>query len=363
MDEVIVLITTFVAILTSLYLFALSRVQFLKKNWVEYRCNPIYMPMAGLVGDSVITNFTKCTMKGFQDYAGFVMDPLMGEFAVVNETLDEVGGAMNSMRSMMSGVRGGFLGIIGSVFGKIQNLMSQFQYIIIRMRTLLSRIVGVMLSFIYVFYTGMETGESVMNGPIGETVSFLCFDPDTMVVLKSNVAYPMKNLKVGDVLYTGETITAMYTVTGKHVSMYFLNGVIVSGAHKVKFDNEYIPVSKHPLAIQIDKEYDTLTCMDTDTHHINLRGIEFLDFSETDMPNVRHHDNTTRVVLSNTTSVAIEQIHIGTLLKNNNRVIGRAQFKTGCSLITDKNVFTIIRPDGYPELVPDALFFMKVSSQ
>jgi len=144
MEIIIVLATTLVAIMASSYMFAVGQIQHIKKNWVQYRCNPIYMPVAGLVGDDVISNFTKCTMKGFNDYAGFVMDPIMAEFSVVNDTLGEIGGAMSSMRSMFSGVRGGFLGIVGSVFGKIQNLMSSIQYIIIRMRTLIGRLIAVM---------------------------------------------------------------------------------------------------------------------------------------------------------------------------------------------------------------------------
>jgi hypothetical protein len=171
MDIVIVVITTIVSILASTYFFAMSRVEWLKKNWVEYRCNPLYMPVAGLVGQSVTDNFTKCTMKMFHDYAGFIMDPLMAEFSIVNDTLEEVGGAMNSMRSMMGGVRGGFLGIIGSVFGKIQNLMSQIQYIIIRMRTLMGRIVGTLMTMVHVFTTGMDSAQSVANGPIVRTFS------------------------------------------------------------------------------------------------------------------------------------------------------------------------------------------------
>lgn len=361
MDFLIFILTTSVAILTSLYLFAQSQVASLKKNWVQYRCNPMYMPFAGLVGDSVVTNFTKCTMKGFQDYAGYMMDPIMGEFAVVNETVTEIGGAMNSMRSMMSGVRGGFLGILGTVFGKIQNLVSQFQYIIIRMRTLLSRIVGVMLSFIYVFYTGMETGESVMNGPIGQTVSFLCFDPDTLVVLNTNIGIPMKYLKVGDTLYTGETVRAVYTVSGKNVSMYFLNGVVVSGAHKVRFGDEFVPVSMHPMAIPLDQTLETLTCIDTDTHRIHLRGIEFLDFSEKDIESNRAYPEGTRIVLDTGEYVSIEHIQVGMRLKNKNRVIGTVKMLEGYSLLTEKNVFKILRHDRFQELVPDALFFMKVS--
>lgn len=169
MEAAIFGVTTLVAVVASTYLFALTQLDHIKKNWVKYRCNPIYMPVAGMVGDDVFSNFTKCTMKGFHDYAGFMMDPIMAEFDTIGDTIGEIGGAMNDMRSMMSSTRGGFMGIIGSVFGKIQNTMSSIQYIIIRMRTLLSRIMGVMMSFMLVFYTGMETTQSVINGPIVRT--------------------------------------------------------------------------------------------------------------------------------------------------------------------------------------------------
>lgn len=167
------MVTTLVAVVSSTYLFALTQLDHIKKNWVQYRCNPIYMPVAGMVGDDVFSNFTRCTMKGFHDYAGYMMDPILQEFGIVNETIDEIGGAMNDVRSMMASTRSGFMGIIGSVFGKIQNTMSSIQYIIIRMRTLMSRIMGVMMSFMLIFYTGMETGQSVINGPIVKTFDAL----------------------------------------------------------------------------------------------------------------------------------------------------------------------------------------------
>jgi hypothetical protein len=173
MDIVIFAVTTVVAVAASTYMFALTQLDHIKKNWVQYRCNPIYMPIAGMVGDDVFTNFTKCTMKGFHDYAGYMMDPILQEFGLVNQTIGEIGDAMTSMRTMLASTRGGFMGIIGSVFGKLQNTMSQIQYIIIRMRTVLSRIVGVMMSFVLIFYTGMQTGESVANGPIMKVVDAL----------------------------------------------------------------------------------------------------------------------------------------------------------------------------------------------
>jgi hypothetical protein len=174
MELVIFGVATLVALIASLYGFAITQVDHVRKNWVEYRCNPIYMPISSYVSnDSAFTTFTNCTMKGFHDYAGFMMDPIMAEFNIVNKTIGAVGGTLQDMRGMMSDVRRGFLGIVGSVFGKIQNTMSSIQYIIIRMRTLMSRIVGIMMSFMLIFYTGMETSRSVVNGPIYQVFSRL----------------------------------------------------------------------------------------------------------------------------------------------------------------------------------------------
>jgi len=173
MDVAIFAVTTVVALLVTSQYFLLSRLKYIKNNWSSLRCNPIYMPMAGYVGEDIATNFTKCGVKMFHDYAGFIMDPVMHEFSVVSSTFSEIGGAMNDMRGMFSGVRSGFTGILGMVFGKIHNTMSQTQYLMIRIRTLMARIIGVMTSFIYIFYGGMQTGEAVVNGPIGKTVNVL----------------------------------------------------------------------------------------------------------------------------------------------------------------------------------------------
>jgi hypothetical protein len=169
MDTVITVVATIAALIATIHAIGLSQMGHIKKNWPKYRCNPIYMPLA----DDVFGNFTRCTMKGFQDYAGYMMDPIMAEFTVVNEVITDIGGAMDDMRGMMGSVRGGFMGIVGSVFGKIQNVMSSIQYIIIRMRTLLARIMGVMMSFMLIFTTGAQTVQSVANGPIMKVMSAL----------------------------------------------------------------------------------------------------------------------------------------------------------------------------------------------
>lgn len=321
METAVIAVATVVSICASFYLFALTQIKFLKANWPKYRCNPIYMPMAGFVGQDVATNFTKCTMKGFQDYAGFVMDPIMSQFSLFNSVIGDISGAMNDMRGMMADTRTGFLGIVGTVFGKIENLMSQFQYIIIRMRTLLARVVGIMMSFMYIFYGGMQTGESVTAGPIGRTMSVLCFDPNTEVDMNDGSRKAMKDLVLGDVLKYNNVVTSEYIIDGTGVPMFNLDGVKVSGAHKVFYKEKFIPVSKHPRAVACDG-LAVLSCINTRVGSFYIGDKLFLNFTE--VGNVVGYDDTTLIALKSG-NILINEVKIGDVLHNNDTIIGVAK--------------------------------------
>ena len=56
------------------------------------------------------------------------------------------------------------------VFGKLANLISSMQYLMIRIQTLMGRIVGVFASIIYAFYAGEQAAASTSNLPIVKTV-------------------------------------------------------------------------------------------------------------------------------------------------------------------------------------------------
>ena len=279
MDVAIFAAATVISLGVALYMYGISNIKKIKANWPEYRCNPIYMPVAGLVGQDVFTNFTGCIMKNFQDYAGFMMDPILSLFSDLTEGVSEISGAMDDMRGMMSDVRGGFLGIVGTVFGKIENLMSQFQYIIIRMRTLLARVVGIMMSFMYIFYGGMQTGESVGAGPIGQTVSFLCFDPATQIETFYGEKLMICDAALGLKLKGGGTVTSAYIISGKDVDMYTLDGVNVSSNHKVILNGKPIAVKFHPDAKR-SANLPVLYCIDTSNNRVFIGNTEFMDFSE-----------------------------------------------------------------------------------
>jgi hypothetical protein len=147
----------------------------------------------------------------------------------------------------------------------------------------MARTVGIMMSFVHIFYAGQQTGPAIMNGPIGRTIGFLCFDPETPVELYNETNVPMKNLMVGMILKDGQQVTSVYDIDGEGVDMYDIDGIKVSGAHKVFFEHQYIKVRFHPDAKRISP-LPRLSCINTTNHTFKLNNTHFLDFVETTDP-------------------------------------------------------------------------------
>ena len=168
-----IIIATLTAIIATTFYIGEMNKKYLKDNWSSLRCNPLYMPLAGYIGQDTFGNFTSCLTSSFQTYAGLSMDGMNSQMSLVSDSLGSISSSMSDMRGMMGNTRGGFMMVFQMVFGKIANLMASMQYLMIRIQTLMGRIVGVFASLIYAFYAGEQTGQAVWNGPIGETVRIL----------------------------------------------------------------------------------------------------------------------------------------------------------------------------------------------
>jgi hypothetical protein len=159
--------------------------------------------------------------------------------------------------------------------------MSQTQYIVIRMRTLMSRIVAIMFSFVYIFYGGMQSGQSLVNGPVGKTMNFLCFDENTKIQTARG-KFPMKDVRLGDILMENNaTVTSIYKLDGSGIQMYKIKDILVTGSHKMAYKGRFVRVDKHPLAEKVDTKCNNLVCFNTSNNRIRIDGFDFLDFEET----------------------------------------------------------------------------------
>lgn len=344
-STVVVLFVTFTAIIVGFYAYGMSNLQEIKDNWVQYRCNPAYMPLAGAVGSDIMTNFTYCTMQSVQTYAGFVMDPIFNAFKQLQDVIFTILGSLQFIRKKIAGTADAFLGIVSSVFGKIQNTLVTTGQLFGKMRTIMYRIMSIFVVLIHITTTGIQTGSSIDNGPIGEVGRFLCFDPDTNIGLYGGGNKHICDLNPGDMLSGGQEVDSVMLFDGAATPMVDIFGIKVSGNHKILCGKRWISCKDHPDAFPTDS-LPVIVCLNTTSHTIPIRGMLFKDYEETDdihefyqdvaehyglsdIPPMRFQYRTTgfdkdftNVVMSDGSVKCINDIRLGECVKEGGRVIG-----------------------------------------
>jgi len=283
----VVSITTFVVFIAMTFSYGMSRLDEIKSNWVQYRCNPIYMPLAGMVGSDVASNFMNCTLQSVNTYAGFVMDPIYKNFKILTSTIQYILNSMNALRAAVNGASQGFLGIVKSIFGKLQNTFQTVIQLIARSRTIMNRMMASFAVLMNIVSTGVQTGQSVANGPIGKAGAFLehCFHPETIVHLANNVRVRIADIEAGDVLANGKVVKSVLEFDGMSTPMYSLKDVVVSGSHKVLHEGCWIRVEHHPDAVE-HNVCPRIHCLNVEGRQLYIGGFTFKDYEETDNPDI-----------------------------------------------------------------------------
>jgi hypothetical protein len=269
----------------------------IKKNWPLYRCNPTVMPFASYFGHEPISNFTYCVQNMQTSYMSYLMEPTHYILGVFHNMLGGLMTDIQWIRKKILSLVTNIESIIGSIFSVFINIIIEFQRIFIKLKDMVAKILGVMATMVYLLESSMKTGESVMAGPIGEALRFVCFHPDTPIVMDNGSIIPMKMLKTGDLLRDGNRVMATMNILGNagndqhsmdnpYYRIYdtTLNDYIyVTGSHYI-FDLKklgYVQVKDYPDAkLCLDIKTDEFCCLVTSTHKINIGNHVFWDWED-----------------------------------------------------------------------------------
>lgn len=303
-----------------LYMFNFFVVGFkrIKDNWPVYRCNPLVLPFASLFGFDAGQNFAFCIQNMQSSFMGEILKPVNYNIGVLNNVGGSLTGNVGGIRSMFDNIRKSIMAAIQSVFGVFLNMMIEMQRIMVNLKDLFGKLMGIMSTVMYTLSGSMMTMNSAWDGPGGDMVRFLCFHPDTLVEVAApahgNGPLPllvrMKDLQLNTVLKTGTRVCAvmhisnvdehgqpieeMYTLPRHHDSVepIVVTGVprdddqiVVSGSHLVydPTQRQFVPV--HSLAQAAKKALggppcDTLTCLITSDHTIPIGQWLFHDWED-----------------------------------------------------------------------------------
>ena len=276
----------FVGFVFSLYYY--TSIQEIKDNWVKYRCNPMYMPLS----DNIEQDFNYCIQTTQTNYMGFLLQPL----TFITSSLTEMAGSftdqINDVRNMFNQTRNFITDIVVSIYGIFLNIIIEFQKIIIGIKDLVSKIIGILVTLLYILDGSTKTMQSMWNGKSGQMVRSLgnCFHPNTKLKLENGKIVKMKNIHLGDILENGNKVIAVMKISNSENEFLYklpnrginCEDILVSASHLIfdKNSNKYIEVKNHELSRKTDIKLESFSCLITDTHKIKIGLEDFWDWED-----------------------------------------------------------------------------------
>jgi hypothetical protein len=137
----------------------------IRNNWNESKCNPIYMPFAGLIMpqpgistiDNTVQNFTYCIKQDAAAVFNIAMLPFEFCLFLVIEFLDTVMEAIMAFIKLIQWLKDQIGGIVASLYNKLLYFIIPLIEIIIHIRDGLSKINGIAVTSLFVTMTVYKT--------------------------------------------------------------------------------------------------------------------------------------------------------------------------------------------------------------
>ena len=311
--------------------------QNIKKNWLKYRCNPMFIPIAGLFGVNTANNNSECAAAQQSSLMDTLLEPI--RYTQKNAIMASQQNTTNIEKTKTEQVqqKNTFTYLTGNIFNKMNNISIEFNRMGLSMKDIMNRIFGIFTVAFYIFKTLVNSIESNIN-----MIREACFVHNTIIQTKEGPIY-IQDIKPGTILSNDSIVTSTMLLDGSVSQFYSLDKTIVTGNHKVYFNDQWIDVKDNPFAISLPEfKADKVYCLNTTSKTININNTIFSDWDDidkddlkilqTDYPNLTfdtihkflenglHKD--TLIELDNKTKIPIKDITLGTILYNNIKVIG-----------------------------------------
>ena len=254
----------------------------------------INRPEGVSISDYTQQNFTYCTQNILSSISGSAVQPLTFITSALNSLATDVENSIQDIRAMFDKVRTMFQSISQEIMGRLMNIMIPLQEIIISFRDLIGKVQGSMTAGLFTLLGSYYTFKSLLGAiaqfiviilialavmiailwivpftwgaaastsaifvaisiPMAVMLAFMtdvlkiqtnltiptlkCFDKNTLIKMNDATVKKIIDIKIGDILYDGNEVTAKIKVDAKGSQMYKLNDIIVSDTHLVKYNN------------------------------------------------------------------------------------------------------------------------------
>jgi len=138
-----------------------------------YRCNPGVIPFASFFGHDTQENFMYCIQNTQSGYMKYLMVPFNYILSLVGTVANQIVKNIQDLREFINKLRARILKLIQDLMGVILNVIITFQKIIISMRDLMNKLVGVFATVLHIMLGALYTVKSMWAGVAGVLVRSL----------------------------------------------------------------------------------------------------------------------------------------------------------------------------------------------
>lgn len=255
-----------------------------KKNFYKIRCDDIWVKSFpgtfGPPGMTVAQNDAYCLAEANKKANEKQMGPLQGQLNAQNKMLEKQNSLNSNFMRMFDHMRKNIEKQYKDIYQKLINLYKRLAYLFKKFARLFYQIFVVFRDIFMLLKYALWTLTSMWNGPIGNTVRFLCFGGESLIIIDRNGhknISKISNLELGDLIEDNLVIGVCQFINEKGNEFYSLNGINVSGSHLVEYNGDNIRVKNHPDAIPIKYENEFIYSVITDSGRIKVNNQYFRD--------------------------------------------------------------------------------------
>ena len=387
--QVLIAVGIFIAIIVCALAYGYFQIMLQKQkiedNWRYYRCKPFILPFAGwLVGKgrgSPDYIFKKCAQEVANKTSKRALKPFSKNINTMNNRMDRMSKTNQEFRERTKKIRDSVSATVKAFYKRILAIRDMLKGIIDKIKKYIKKILTLVGYAVQTVVFAYGTLASLWNGPIGGAARYFCLIGNTKLITFEGDCKDIRDIEIGSRLkYDGYVLGKLETKL-KDIPLYKYNNIIVSKGHLIKEYNEWIRVensNNSSLINQADyvkyniSDDDNLYCLITSSGKItvenpgtgksaisifsdylecqNTKILELIDQffqrhinnhigevgfynSENDTNYLPPCFNRHTVILDkNNKEISIDKVEIGDILKDNNKVLGKAKI-----LVNSKN--------------------------
>lgn len=145
----------------------------IQDNWSLYRCNPLVIPMAGIFGYNPQKTFEFCSQNYNMNFSQYILDPFKYIISNISNFGTDIASVTGGFGNLAGSTNSGIFSIVNSLWGTSTNILVSFQIILLGLKDTFSKIIGTLITFLYILKGIEVTVPSALLTPPGQAILWI----------------------------------------------------------------------------------------------------------------------------------------------------------------------------------------------